>query len=103
MQGSLYQFIPHEEDTVRKLLSAAYQKVIIAEPSRDMSASNLSFLAALSRRLTAPDAAKNSYSGRRFDRASLTEFFTGYDMFERSVTVPGGREMIGIFRGLCRD
>jgi len=99
MQASLYQFLPHADAIVRKLLAAARQKVIIAEPIRNLSASSHPWLSFVSRRLSAPDSSGGRYTGQRFDRQSLTALFHAFDAFERDLIVPGGREMIGIFRG----
>ena len=99
MQASLYQFLPHADAIVRNLLAAARQKVIIAEPIRNLSASSHPLLSLVSRRLTAPDSSGEHYTGQRFDRQSLGALFRAFDAFEREFIAPGGREMIGIFRG----
>jgi len=56
-------------------------------------------LSFVGRRLSAPDSSGGRYTGQRFDRQSLTALFHAFDAFERDLIVPGGREMIGIFRG----
>ncbi len=101
MQASLYQFLPQAEPIIRKLLSAARCKVIISEPIRNVSSSLLPLVSGLSRRLSAPDASGGTYTGQRFDRQSLADFFHSFETFERSFMIPGEREMVGIFRGEC--
>jgi hypothetical protein len=99
MQASLYQFTPHEEKTLSALLAAASDKVIISEPIRNLAASDNRLVAWIGHRLTVPAAQAGPYSGRRFDRDSLTAFFHACPAFEGSKLIPGGREMIGIFKG----
>jgi hypothetical protein len=103
MQASFYQFTPHETFIMHKLLSAARQKVIVSEPIVNLSSSKHRWLAMLSHHLTIPPYAKKSYSGQRFDHKSLTEFFKSFEAYERSYIIPGEREMVGIFRGWCRN
>jgi trans-aconitate methyltransferase len=98
MQASMYQFIPHQKTIVQKLLAAAREKVIIAEPIRNLSSSHNPLLAIFSQRATTPATEAASYSGQRFNRQSLTEFFNSFETFERSFTIPGEREMVGVFR-----
>ena len=99
MQASLYHFLPQAEKVVAKMLAAARNKVIIAEPIRNLSSSRLAWLAKLSRRLTKPAPEQSSYSGARFDENSLTAVFESFPAFQRSFLIPGKREMVGIFRG----
>ena len=99
MQASLYQFLPQAKWVVNQLLSAARQKVIITEPIRNVSSSGNPWIATVGHRLTVPGGADAAYSGQRFDRKSLTELFESFETFERSWLIPGGREMVGVFRG----
>ena len=98
MQASLYQFLPRADAIVRKLLAAARRIVIISEPIRNVSASSNPLLSIVGRRLTVPASASPAYTGRRFDQQSLTELFHAFDSFERATILPGGREMLGVFR-----
>jgi len=99
MQASLYQFLPHAEPIIGKLLSAARHTVIISEPIRNLSSSLLPLVPGLSRHLSAPDSTGGTYTGQRFDRQSLAEFFNSFEAFQRSFMIPGGRDMVGIFHG----
>jgi hypothetical protein len=101
MQASLYQFIPREEEVLEKLLASSRKWVIIAEPVRNVSDSRFGLLAKLGRLLTQPRRqGDGKYTGDRFNRESLTRLFRSFEEFERSFLIPGGREMVGIFRGL---
>jgi trans-aconitate methyltransferase len=103
MQASLYQFAPQAQRVVERLLAAARDRVIIAEPIRNLSASSHRALAALSRRLTAPAPDAHGYSGQRFDRASLIALFRSFESFEESLVIAGGKEMMGLFTGKRRN
>ncbi len=99
MQASLYQFLPHAESIVRRLIQAARKKVLISEPIRNLACSSSRLLSLLGQRLTVPASARSDYSSQRFDRESLMAFFGSFDEFQHSAIIPGGREMLGIFRG----
>lgn len=99
MQASLYQFAPHAETVLRKLLAAAQKTVIVSEPVRNLTSSGSRVIAALSHRLTTPTVKHGPYSGQRFDVRSLTELFHSCEPFERAFFIPGHRELVGIFKG----
>lgn len=98
MQASLYQFLPNAEAVVQKMLAAAKRKVLIAEPIRNLSEED-SWLGKLSRALTKPRKEDEAYSGQRFNETTLRKLFNSFAAFEREFLIPGGREMIGVFRG----
>ncbi len=98
MQASLYQFLPNTDAVVQKMLAAARSKVIIAEPIRNLSEED-GWLGKISRAMTKPRAEDGAYSGRRFNETSLRGLFSSFAAFERSFLIPGGREMVGVFRG----
>ncbi|NUO81793.1 hypothetical protein HUU05_17115 [candidate division KSB1 bacterium] len=102
MQGSLYQFLPNVEVAVHKMLAAARRKVIIAEPIRNLSSED-NWLGKASRILTQPDANSPAYAGQRFNEQSLQKLFDSFATFERAFLIPGGREMIGVFRGRGKE
>jgi hypothetical protein len=99
MQASLYQFLPHAESIVRRLIQAARKKVLISEPIRNLACSSSRLLSLLGQRLTVPASARPDYSSQRFDPESLSAFFGSFDEFQHSSIIPGGREMLGVFRG----
>lgn len=103
MQASLYQFSPHTKAIMHKLLAAARQKVIISEPIRNLAASQNPLLAWMSHHLTIPDSIPETYTGQRFDERALETFFREFEAFKYAFVVPGGREMVGIFKGQYRD
>jgi hypothetical protein len=99
MQASLYQFAPHAETVLRKLLAAAQKTLIVSEPVRNLTSSGSPLLAWIGRRLTAPTAKCSGYSGYRFDAGSLSDLFRSFEELERSFFIPGHRELVGVFRG----
>ncbi len=98
MQASLYQFLPQAETVVHKMLNAARSKVIIAEPIRNLSEED-SWLGRMSRIMTKPRTEDEAYSGARFNEVSLRKLFKACAAFEREFLIPGGRELVGVFRG----
>jgi SAM-dependent methyltransferase len=99
MQASLYQFLPNAAPVIEKLLRAARQCVIITEPVRNMASSNNPVLRLIGKRLTQPEAGGGVYHAQRFNQISLMALFQQFPAFERWCELPGGREMMGIFRG----
>jgi hypothetical protein len=103
LQASLYQFVPHVEAIMHKLLYAARGKLVVSEPIHNLSASGGRLFGRVARYLTAPNSAGEGYVGERFDRQSLTALFGLFDTFQRAWIIPGGREMIGVFGGSRQD
>ncbi|MDM8554462.1 class I SAM-dependent methyltransferase [Desulfococcaceae bacterium HSG7] len=99
MQASLYQFIPHEKMILEKLLNASKKKVIVAEPIRNLSDSRSVLIARLSRTLTRSKSDCGVYTGKRFNKKKLIKLFHKFDEFQKSFLIPGGREIVGVFRG----
>jgi SAM-dependent methyltransferase len=95
MQGSLYQFLPDAAPVVRRMLRAARERVIIAEPIRNLAASRLPLLAACAGRQT--DAGLGARP-RRFTEESLDDFFAMLGVRpSQSFLIPGGRERVYVF------
>ena len=101
MQASLYQFLPHADRIVDKLLAAARQQVIITEPIRNIADSDNPVLALIGHRFTRP--ASGHYAARRFNRASFTALCRAYPELQTLDDLPGGREMLAVFRGRATD
>ncbi len=102
LQASLYQFGGHAPDLIRRMIRAASERVIIAEPVRNLSTSAAPVLARLARRFTrttSMQAQEEQGSPARFDEASLSRLFAAFPEWESSRLERGGREMIGLFRG----
>jgi hypothetical protein len=97
MQASLYQFIPHADQILGRMLASARQKVLIAEPVKNLSSSNNPLLAFIGRLGTRPGAKAEAYAGKRFVQQSLTGLFNATGMLEKMFFIPGEREMIGVF------
>ncbi len=89
LMGSLYQWIPHHEDFLRKLIRAAGKCLIIVEPVRNLAQSGC--------RLVRWGAQKATYPhGQRFDEARLVELFTRHHA-SRWFKIGTGREIAGVF------
>lgn len=99
MQASLYQFLPPADQMIHKLLASARKRVIITEPIRNLADSNNRLASFLGRRLTVPEKSQGRYTAQRFNRESLTCLFESFTALERLAVLPGGREMIGVFKG----
>jgi SAM-dependent methyltransferase len=97
MQASLYHFLPDGVlSVIEKMLEAAKQKVIIAEPVRNVSSSHFGWLARLGHVMT--DAGSGP-STRRFNMASLATAMVPFaPIEERSFPIAGGREMVYVLR-----
>src|SRR5262245_22883460 len=75
MQASLYHFLPDPEPVVGRMLEAARQTVIIAEPVRNLANSRFGLMAACARRLT--DSGDGS-AHSRFTPETLDQFFASF-------------------------
>jgi SAM-dependent methyltransferase len=92
MQASLYHFLPDPAPVVDRMLDAAGEQVIIAEPVRNLASCKLPLVARLARHQTDPGAGAPA---GRFTEATLGAFFARYAEREaRSFLIPGGREKV---------
>ena len=90
MQASLYHFLPDALPIVERMLKAANHKVIIAEPIKNLAASNSPLLAMLGRFFTNPGSGEQPH---RFTEASLDELFSVYaSRVDQAFLIAGGRE-----------
>lgn len=98
LQASLYQFIPDERRVIEKLLAAARQTVIIAEPVRNLSNTNSRLIRLIAQKSANPG---DGHKLARFDESSLAALFRDHfaDRLIDSRPAPGGREMIYRLRG----
>lgn len=101
MQASLYQFIMDARRIMNRLLDAAEERLIVAEPIKTLSTSHNRLVSGLSRFLTQPAGAPAGYNGDRFDKAELLKLFEESPCLEETVLLPGGAEMIGVFEKKC--
>jgi SAM-dependent methyltransferase len=94
MQASLYHFLPGANTIVDRMLAAARDRVIIAEPIRNLSASRVPLVALIGRRAADPGAGGDGHA-QRFDEPGLDRLMRPYE--RRTVeafTIPGGREKV---------
>jgi hypothetical protein len=78
------------------MLEAATDRVIVAEPVRNLSHSRLAPLARVARRATDPGVGGHA---QRFDEASLDRLLESYAArVLRAFTIPGGREKVYVLR-----
>ncbi|MEV0252498.1 methyltransferase domain-containing protein [Nocardia sp. NPDC050712] len=92
MQASLYHFLPDPSAVVDRMLTAARDQVIIAEPIRNLATSDNRVLAAIGQRFT---NAGTGAQAHRFTEDSLDEFFARYaERVVRSEVIAGGREKL---------
>jgi len=97
MQASLYHFLPDASPVVDRMLRAARERVIIAEPIRNLATSDSRLLSLLGRLFTNPGVGEHSL---RFTEASLADFFSGYSSrVVESFTIAGGREQVYVLNG----
>ena len=92
MQASLYHFLPDASHVVNRMLQAARQQVIIAEPVRNLATSKSRLLASLGRMFTNAGAGEQRL---RFTEVSLVDFFSAYaSRVVNSFLIAGGREKV---------
>lgn len=99
LQASLYQFTPHSQAVLERLLEAAQTRLLVAEPVVNLAASPNPLLARLGHALTIPAGPRERYEGRRFDRESFTRLAQSFPSLEKINPIPGGREMVAVFAG----
>lgn len=90
IQASLYHFLPEAQALVDRMLTAARERVIVAEPIRNLSSSSNPLLARLGRGGTDPGVGAHT---DRFTEQTLDELMSAYPVQE-SLVIPGGREKI---------
>jgi len=92
IQASLYHFLPDAGSLVDRMLAAAEERVVVAEPIRNLSSSRLPGIGLLGRRAADPGVGGHE---QRFTEASLDRLMQGYAERVRSAfLIPGGREKV---------
>jgi hypothetical protein len=98
MQASLYHFLPEAAPIIERMLAAARERVIIAEPIRNLTHSRLAFVARLGQRGTDPGTGRGDPQAghtQRFTEATLDQLMGGYrDRTVNAFTIPGNREKV---------
>jgi SAM-dependent methyltransferase len=92
IQASLYQFLPDPAPLLRRMLRAAREAVIVAEPIRNLATSRVPGLGAFAARQTDPGLGARP---ARFDEPALDAFIAALELPNtRSFLIPGGREKV---------
>jgi SAM-dependent methyltransferase len=92
IQASLYHFLPDAGSLVDRMLAAAQERVVVAEPIRNLSSSRLPGIGLLGRRAADPGVGGHE---QRFTEASLDQLMEGYaDRVRSAFLIPGGREKV---------
>jgi hypothetical protein len=102
MQASLYHFLPAPQAAamIERMLAAASDRVVVAEPVRNLASSRLGVVA----RLAAGGAATAAGAQeQRFDAASLRALMDGFGAaVVHAAPAPGGREHVYVLSGTGR-
>jgi SAM-dependent methyltransferase len=100
MQASLYHFLPDAHKIVDRMLAAAHDRVIIAEPVRNLASSNLPIIGPLGRRAADPGVGESAH---RFTEETLAQLMSRYqDRILSAFPIPGGRELVYVLAGGVR-
>ena len=92
MQASLYHFLPYPEAVVARMLAAARDRVVIAEPVRNLATSDVAVVRWLGRRAADPGVGTHE---ERFTEATLDRLMDRYrERVLAAFLVPGGREKV---------
>ncbi len=101
LQASLYQFLPHAERILERMLAAAGERVIVSEPVRNLASSRVAPIARLGARATDPGVGGHD---QRFTEESLAALMARYrERVLTSFPIPGGREMVYVLAGCGRS
>lgn len=96
MQASLYHFLPEASNVVDRLIAAAERQVLIAEPIRNLTDSEIYLLAFFARKLTNPGTRDQP---NRFNEARLDALIQLYRVRAHEIQsrlIAGGREKLYI-------
>jgi len=97
IQASLYHFLPGASALLDRMLAAAEQRVIVAEPVRNVASSRLPVVATLGRRGTDPGVGDHA---QRFTEESLDRLMERYrERVQETFLIPGGREKVYVLAG----
>jgi len=96
MQASLYHFLPDASPIVQRMLEAARERVIIAEPIQNLTSSRNPLVALAGRFLTNPGSGDQPH---RFTESRLDQLLASFGpRLVQSFLIPGGREKIYVLR-----
>lgn len=92
IQASLYHFMPSAEIIIEKMLDAAQDRVIVAEPIRNLATSGSCVVRLIGRRASNPGVGSHA---DRFSEATLDDLMDRYrSQTIKTFLVPGGREKV---------
>lgn len=92
LQASLYHFLPDPERILDRMLAAARDRVIVAEPVRNLASSDLPLIGRLGRSAADPGVGGHA---QRFTEATLAALMERYrERILKSFPIPGGRERV---------
>jgi SAM-dependent methyltransferase len=92
LQASLYHFLPHAERVIDRMLDAARDRVIVAEPVRNLASSQVALIARLGRRAADPGVGGHA---QRFTEETLEDLMGRYrERILAAFPSPGGRERV---------
>jgi SAM-dependent methyltransferase len=99
IQASLYHFLPDPTALLERMLAAARDRVIVAEPVRNLASSQIPLIRSIGSRGTDPGGAGNSHE-QRFTEATLDALMERYlDRRQETFLIPGGREKVYVLAG----
>jgi SAM-dependent methyltransferase len=92
LQASLYHFLADAERILDRLLAASRDRLIVAEPVRNLASSRVPVIARLGARATDPGVGEHA---QRFTETSLAALMERYrERILKAFPIPGGREMV---------
>jgi SAM-dependent methyltransferase len=92
IQASLYHFLPDAAGLIDRMLAAARDRVIVAEPVRNLATSAIPGVSLIGRRAADPGTGSHA---DRFDEQTLETLMDRYsDRILTSFPIPGGRERV---------
>jgi len=95
IQASLYHFLPGADGLVERMLAAARERVIVAEPIRNLASSGLPLVGLIGRRAADPGAAAGDGHAERFTEPTLDRLMARYGRLTlEAFKIPGGREKV---------
>jgi SAM-dependent methyltransferase len=95
MQASLYHFLPDAAQIVERMVAAARDRIVISEPIRNLTSSQLPLIAALGRLAADPGVGGHA---QRFSESTLDALMARFEV-RRAFLIPGGREKVYVLRG----
>jgi hypothetical protein len=94
MQASLYHFLPGADAVLDRMVAAARERVIVAEPIRNLATSGVPLVGRIGRRAANPGAGSDGHS-ERFTELTLDRLMARYGRLTvEAFKIPGGREKV---------